>query len=87
MGSMKRMQVLIDDAEYKRIQRVASRNRMTLAEWVRQALRAAFRDEPLGDRDKKLAAVRAASTFEFPTADIDQMLDEVLRGYEVAEPK
>lgn len=84
---MKRMQVLIDDAEYKRIQRVARRNGMTLAEWVRQALRTAFRDEPLGDRDKKLAAVRAATAFDFPTGDIDQMLDEISRGYEVAEPK
>jgi hypothetical protein len=84
---MKRMQVLIDEAEYRRIQRVARRNGMTLAEWVRQALRAAFRDEPLGNRDKKLAAVRIASSFEFPTADIDQMLDEISLGYEVAEPK
>jgi len=86
MGNMKRMQVLIDDAEYRRIQRVARRNGMTLAEWVRQALRSAFRDEPLGDRDKKLAAVRAAASFEFPSGDIDQMLDEISRGYKVAEP-
>ena len=64
MGKMKRMQVLIDDAEYRRIQRVARRNGMTLAEWVRQALRSAFRDEPLGDRDKKLAAVRAAELLQ-----------------------
>ena len=84
---MKRMQILIDEAEYRRIQRVARRNGMTLAEWVRQALRAAFRDEPLGSRDKKLAAVRVAASFEFPTADIDQMLDEISLGYEVAEPK
>jgi hypothetical protein len=81
------MQVLIDDAEYRRIQRVARRNGMTLAEWVRQALRTAFRNEPLGDRDKKLAAVRAATAFDFPTGDIDRMLDEISQGYEVAEPK
>jgi transposase-like protein len=84
---MKRMQVLIDEAEYKRIQRVARRNGMTLAEWVRQALRSAFREEPLGGRDKKLATVRAAASHEFPTADIDQMLDEIARGYQVAEPR
>ncbi len=84
---MKRMQVLIDEAEYKRIQRVARRRGMTLAEWVRQALRSAFREEPLSGRDKKLATVRAAANQEFPTADIDQMLDEIARGYQVAEPR
>ncbi len=84
---MKRMQVLIEEAEYRRIQRVARRNGMTLAEWVRQALRAAFREEPLGDPDKKLAAVRVAASFEFPTGDIDQMLGEISRGYDVAGPK
>ena len=66
--------------------RVARRHGMTLAEWVRQALRTAFREEPLGGQDKKLASVRAAAVHEFPTADIDQMLDEIARGYRVAEP-
>jgi len=81
------MQVLIEDVEYRKIQGVAKRNGMTLAEWVRQALRAAFRDEPLGDQDKKLAAVRAAASFQFPTGDIEQMLDDISRGYRVAEPE
>jgi len=83
---MKRMQVLIDETEYRRIQRVARRHGMTLAEWVRQALRTAFREEPLGGQDKKLASVRAAAVHGFPTAAIDQMLDEIARGYRVAEP-
>lgn len=83
---MKRMQVLFDEVEYKRIQRVARQSGLTLAEWVRKALRAAYREEPLGDRDKKLAAVRAAAGFEYPTADIDRMLDEIDRGYRAAEP-
>ena len=77
---MKRMQVLIEETEYRRIQGVARQNGMTLAEWVRQALRTAFRDQPLGDRDKKLAAVRAAVAFEFPAGDIDPMLEEISRG-------
>jgi hypothetical protein len=77
----KRMQVLLDEAEYKRIREVARGRGMTLAEWVRQALRAACREEPQGDRDKKLAAVRAASEHAFPTADIEAMLEEIRRGY------
>ena len=77
----KRMQVLMEDAEYRRVQRVARSRGMTVAEWVRQALRQVYRREPLGDRDKKLAAVRAAAVHDFPSADIDQMLAEVERGY------
>lgn len=78
---MKRMQVLIEETEYRRVLRVAKSKGMTLAEWVRQALRMAYREEPLGDQDKKLAAVRIAATHEFPTADIDQMLAEISSGY------
>lgn len=75
------MQILVEDAEYRRIQRVARRRGMTLAEWVRQALRAACREEPLRDPDKKLAAIRSAARHEFPTADIEQMLVEIEHGY------
>ena len=77
----KRLQVLIGDVEYKQFQRLAKRRGMTVAEWVRQALRAAFREEPLGSTEKKLAVVRAAVKQEFPTADIDRMLDEISAGY------
>ena len=35
--------------------------RMTVAEWVRQALRAARQREPLGDAPRKLEVVRAAA--------------------------
>ena len=54
---------------------------MTMAEWVRQALHWARRREPLSDVDKKLAVVRAAVQSNGPTADIEQMLEEIERGY------
>ena len=82
---MKRMQVLIEETEYRRLVRIAKRQGMTLAEWVRQTLRLAYRQEPLGDRDKKLATVRTAATHKFPTADIDQMLAEIASGYDSTE--
>ena len=78
---MKRLQVLFEETEYRRIVRLAKRQGMPLAEWVRQTLRYAYRQEPLGDLDKKLAAVRTAVTHEFPTANIDQMLAEIACGY------
>lgn len=76
-----RMQVLLEDDEFAEIREVAKRHRMTVAEWVRQALRRARRDEPAGAPEKKLAAIRAAATGAFPTADIDQMLGEIEGGY------
>jgi transposase-like protein len=77
----KRLQVVLDDEELDQIQRVARKHHMTTAEWVRQALRKAQRGEPRGDAKKKLAVVRAAVSHDFPTADIDQMLREIERGY------
>ena len=58
---------------------------MSVAEWVRQALRLVRRNEPSGSAGKKLEAVRAAARLEFPTADIDRMLAEIERGYGVGK--
>jgi len=77
----KRLQVILQDPEYREIQRAARSRQMSIAEWVRQALALARRREPLGDVEKKLAAIRAAAKHEFPTGDIDTMLAEIERGY------
>ena len=77
----KRLQVLLDEAELRKIQRIARSERMTVAEWVRQAIRAATRREPLGDDGTKLAVIRAGVRHDFPTADIERMLAEVNAGY------
>ena len=77
----KRLQVLFDEPELREIQRTARAHKMTVAEWVRQTLRAARRRESPADVDKKLAAIRAAARHAFPTADIDQMNAEIGRGY------
>ena len=75
----KRLQVLLDEEEYKEIQGVARRHRVTLAEWVRQALRQARSDHP-GTVDAKLRVIAEASRHEFPTADIEGMLREIEAG-------
>ena len=75
----KRLQVLFEDAEYLEIQASAHRCRMTVAEWVRQALRRARHDHPAAV-DAKPAAVAEAARHEFPTADIDVMLREIESG-------
>jgi hypothetical protein len=73
--------VILQDPEYREIQRAARSRRMSIAEWVRQALAHACRRQPVGDIEKKLAAIRAAVKHEFPTGDIETMLTEIERGY------
>lgn len=82
----KRLQVILDDKELRDIQRTAKRQQMTVAAWVRQALRNARREVPLTDTKKKLGVVRAAVRHEFPTGDVDQMLQEIEQGYQVKMP-
>jgi hypothetical protein len=76
----KRLQVLLDDAELREIQRTARQQRLTVAEWVRQALRAARRKVPQRDAAKKLDAIRAAAKHSFPTGEITTMLDDIEKG-------
>ena len=80
----KRLQVILSDSEMREIQRAARMRSVTVAEWVRQALRAARRREPVGETGKKIQVIRAAIRHSFPTADLDQMLQEIEGGY-VAE--
>lgn len=78
----KRLQVLMDELDFRELQRTARRHRMTVAEWVRQTLRAARRQEPATGTHKKLQAVRAAARHQLPTAEIGQMLVEIEKGYQ-----
>jgi len=77
----KRLQVILQDPEYREIHKMARARRMSLAEWVRQALHMARNREPLGAAAKKLESIRAAAQHDYPTADIDAMLAEIERGY------
>ena len=75
----KRLQVLLDEVEYLEIRRAAERERMSIAEWVRQTLRAARRGE--AERmETKLRALADAVAHDFPTGDIDEMLSDIEAG-------
>ena len=77
----KRLQVLLEEAEFDQIRAVARRHRMTVAEWVRQSLRRSRAEEPAVDSETKWAALERASEHSFPTADIDQVLAEIESGH------
>ncbi len=77
----KRLQVLLEEEEFEEIRAVARRNRMTVAEWVRQSLRLARAEEPSGSVVSKLETLERAAGHSFPAPDIRQMLAEIERGY------
>jgi len=77
----KRLQVLLDESEFREIREAARRQRVTVAEWVRQSLRTAVRALPRSDARKKLEVIRSAARHSFPTPNIDDMLGEIERGY------
>ena len=73
--------MILKDPEYREIQRMARSRRMSIAEWVRQALDLARRREPTGGVGKKLEVIRAAVRHDYPSGDIDAMLAEIESGY------
>jgi hypothetical protein len=77
----KRLQVLFDDEELGELRRVARRQRMTVAAWVRLAIRGAVAREETADPARKLEAIRRAARHVHPIGDIDQILAEIERGY------
>ncbi len=77
----KRLQVLFDDAEYAALQAAATARGLTVADWVRQAVAAARRNEASGDIDRKLATIRAAARHAGPTGQLDRVGAEIDRGY------
>ena len=78
----KRLQVLLPDPEMLDIRRLAKRESLTVGEWVRRALREARAGRPAIEPETKLKAVRQGAKFSFPTADLEQMLSEIERGYQ-----
>ncbi|MGH8475819.1 MAG: hypothetical protein ACREUI_09400 [Burkholderiales bacterium] len=77
----KRLQVLLEEREFDDIRDIARRHRMTMAEWVRQALRSARGREDGSRVEQKLDALRIAVQHDFPVAEIEQILEEIEHGY------
>jgi len=73
---------MFDESELDELRDFARRRGLTVSELVRSTMREARRREPSGDLDRKLRAFREAGRHDFPTADIEQMLEETARGRE-----
>jgi hypothetical protein len=78
----KRLQLILSDDEYQEVLHAARLRKISIAEWIRQALGIFRSSPPRRSVAQKIEAVRLAARFEFPTADIDAMLDEIEKGYQ-----
>jgi hypothetical protein len=81
-----RLQIVVSEDELEAIREAALSCGLTVSAWARAALQDARRAVAHGDADRKLAAIRAAHRYAYPTADIDRILAEIEQGYgEVTE--
>lgn len=77
----KRLQVLMDDADYAALHQVAAAHGVSVADWVRDALAAAQRRASSVGVDRKLDAIRTAVRHTGPTGQIERLTAEVERAY------
>lgn len=77
----KRLQVVLDDSDYRDLERWAKRQRTTVSAAVRRALRELQRSEPTREPQGKLRVVREAARHCYPAPEIGQMLEEIERDY------
>ena len=71
----------MDDLEYSEIEAAAKRQGETVSEWVRHMLREARASQPKLEASRKLGALRSCLAYQFPSGDIEQILEETDRGY------
>lgn len=76
-----RLQVILSEEEASSLKRMAASEGVTVSEWVRRSLREAHRRQTSGRAEERLAAIRVAADYSFPTGEIDTMLAEIERGY------
>lgn len=70
------LQIIVQDAEHRAIQKAAPSRHLSVAEWVREALRLSCQREGLSEPGKKLDAIRAAARNSYPVADIEHCWGE-----------
>ncbi len=77
----KRLQVVVEDDEYKEIQDEAAKRRQTVSEYVRQGLREIRGMSPgRADLKAKLDLLERTARYRFPAPGIKQMLAEIEKG-------
>ena len=74
------MQVLFSEEEFSRLQKAAKRDRRTVAEFVREGLRAYLERKRESSPEEKIAKLLRYAKHAGPTGDIEQILSEIEAG-------
>ena len=77
---IEKLNVELTEEEFDSVRIVAQKQGMTVEEWIREAVVKACGHAVADGISRKLAAIRSAYYFQFPTSDMDQMLGEIGRG-------
>ncbi len=78
-GEAKRCQITLEDDEFADIERIAGRRNMTVEQWIEETVRLARSDYHARVRRIE-KVIKETSQLNFPTADIEQMLQEIEAG-------
>jgi hypothetical protein len=82
----KRLQVLMSDEEYACVRSAAISQKVPLGEFVRRELRSSCANSGARSADEVFRVLDWAMKCNFPTADIEQMNEEIERGYRTGLP-
>lgn len=74
----KRLQIVLQDDEFRAVAEAAQREGLPVARIVREALRRALAEK--NDPEERIAAVLRFARFGGPTGDIEDLLAEIEKG-------
>ena len=76
-----RLQVLLDEEELRSLKECAKKEKITVSDWVRRALRHEMNERPAEGARKKLEMIRRYARYDFPSGDYDTLAAEIESGY------
>ncbi len=76
----KRLQVLLPDSDYKIVHKISRLLNKSVAEWVRETLKAAMTKDGPQNPEVRIARILRYSKHASPIGDIEKVLAEIERG-------
>ncbi len=76
-----RLQVIFDEEELEELKERARKEKITVSDWVRRAVRNEMRSRPGEAARKKLDIIRAYSRYDYPSGDYELIAAEIESGY------
>jgi hypothetical protein len=75
------VQVTLSDSEFQEITKLAQSQNLSVTEWVRAVISLSHQRESAIEIGRKLAVIRAAVQYDYPTGDMNCVLSDLEKGY------